>query len=682
MLSDPAVPGLRGAAAPTGPAGATETATVRKAAVEPATAPKATAETTAAPRAAVRKAAAESAATPKAAPTAAVHKAPADTTATRKAAAREAATAAETIVTPRTADAAPGARVTQESLVQARIADLESRFGDPDDPANPLSAARVLAADEAGELPPAAERLLDDVGFNAEFVPTALGGRLDRLDTLVRVTRQVFRRDVALGLGYGITSFMAAANVWTAGSEEQRRRLAELLLNGSKVSVAYHELPHGNDFVRNEFRADAAPGGFRLHGRKEVINNADRAAAFVLFSRTDDRPGSRSHSVLLAERGQLDPARFSVLPRYSAVGVRGCRLSGLDFDGCPVPAGALVGESGHGVELALRSFQLTRSAIPGMGIGALDTSLRTVVRFALGRRLYRRSVMEIPHASATLAGAFLDLLSCDSMALVATRAVHLLPDETSVYAAAVKYLVPRMLTDTMYDLSIVLGARFYVREGEFGLFQKHVRDLPVLSLGHAGSAACQATIIPQLSRLARRAWFAGDEAPAELFRPRGELPPIPFGRLALASGRDSLSASLVAAVDELPSGSPAELAVQALVMRMLDQLRQLQEDSLSLTPQDRTALASPASFALADRYAVFLAAASVLGVWRAAARDGGDPFLADPAWAAAALHRLARRLGQRPADLPAACEGRVREEVLRRFHERRSYDLYDTPLAG
>ncbi|MQS35900.1 acyl-CoA dehydrogenase [Streptomyces katsurahamanus] len=587
------------------------------------------------------------------------------------------------MVTPRTADAAPGPRVTQESLVQARIADLESRFGDPDDPANPLSAARVLAADEAGELPPAAERLLDDAGFNAEFVPTALGGRLDRLDTLVRVTRQVFRRDVALGLGYGITSFMAAANVWTAGSEEQRRRLAELLLNGSKVSVAYHELPHGNDFVRNEFRADAAPGGgFRLHGRKEVINNADRAAAFVLFSRTDDRPGSRSHSVLLAERGQLDPARFSVLPRYSAVGVRGCRLSGLDFDGCPVPAGALVGESGHGVELALRSFQLTRSAIPGMGIGALDTSLRTVVRFALGRRLYRRSVMEIPHASATLAGAFLDLLSCDSMALVATRAVHLLPDETSVYAAAVKYLVPRMLTDTMYDLSIVLGARFYVREGEFGLFQKHVRDLPVLSLGHAGSAACQATIIPQLSRLARRAWFAGDEAPAELFRPRGELPPIPFGRLALASGRDSLSASLVAAVDELPSGSPEELAVQALVMRMLDQLRQLQEDSLSLTPKDRTALASPASFALADRYAVFLAAASVLGVWRAAARDGGDPFLADPAWAAAALHRLARRLGQRPADLPAACEGRVREEVLRRFHERRSYDLYDTPLAG
>ncbi|CAL9617848.1 acyl-CoA dehydrogenase family protein [Streptomyces sp. enrichment culture] len=577
--------------------------------------------------------------------------------------------------------AEPARRTAQESAVRTRVADLEKRFGDPDDPANPLGAAGLLAADEAGELPAAGEQLLDDFGLNAEFVPTGLGGRLDRLDTLVRVMRQVFRRDVALGLGYGVTSFMAAVNVWTAGNEEQRRRLADLLLDGSKVSIAYHELPHGNDFVRNEFRADPVPGGYRLNGRKEVINNADRAAAFALFSRTDDGPGSRSHSVLLAERDQLDPERFSVLPRYSAVGVRGCRLSGLDFTDCPVPASTLVGAPGQGVELALRSFQITRSAIPSMAVGALDTSLRTVVRFAVGRQLYRRPVMEIPHAAATLGGVFLDLLICDSMATVGTRAVHLLPDETSVYAAAVKYLVPRMLTDTMYDLSIVLGARFYVREGEFGLFQKHVRDLPVLSLGHAGSAACQATIIPQLSRLARRAWFAGDEAPPELFRPQEPLSGIAFDALTLASGKDSLSASLVAAVDDLPSGSPEELAVQALVMRMLDQLRQLQEDSLSLSPLDRTALASPASFALADRYAVFLAAASVLGVWRGA-RGGDDPFLADPAWVAAALHRLARRLGQRPADLPPGCEGRVHEEVLRRFHERRSYDLYDTPLAG
>ncbi|MFF4650449.1 acyl-CoA dehydrogenase family protein [Streptomyces sp. NPDC001380] len=576
-----------------------------------------------------------------------------------------------------------GGRSDQEDRAAARVAEIEAALGDPWDPANPVGFSRLLEADEAGELSDAGEKALDTLGLNAEFVPVAYGGRLERVDTLVRVLRQVFRRDVALGLGYGVTSFMASVNVWTQGSEEQRRRLARILLDGGRASVAYHELAHGNDFVRNEFEAGPlAGGGFRLHGSKQVINNAARADAWLLFSRTDAAPGSRSHSVLMVERAQVDPERLRILPRYESVGVRGCQLSGLDFDHAELPEDTLVGELGQGVELALRSFQVTRSAVPGMALGATDTALRTVVSFARGRTLYRKPVADIPHARATLRNAFLDLLTSDSLSLVGTRAVHLLPEETSVYASAVKYLVPKLLTEAMNDLSIVLGARFYVREGEFGIFQKHLRDLPVLSLGHAGSAACQATIIPQLPRLARRAWFQGEPAPAGLFQVRGRLPEIPFSRLTLASGRDSLSASLVAAVHELPDRTPEETAIQRLALLLMDELRQLQEQSLELSLEDRTALASPASFALADRYTVVLAGAAVLGVWRQAAAEGADPFLADPAWAAAALDRLLRRLGHRLPDPPASCEERVQQELMRRFDERRSFDLYDTPLAG
>ncbi|SHN17950.1 acyl-CoA dehydrogenase [Actinacidiphila paucisporea] len=571
----------------------------------------------------------------------------------------------------------------QEARTAARVAELNAAFGDPGDPVNPVGHDRLLEADEAGELSAAGEKLLDAFGLNAEFVPTALGGRLERVDSLARVLREVFRRDVALGLGYGVTSFMAAVNVWTGGDERQRTRLAEILLGGGRVSVAYHELAHGNDFLRNEFEARVQPdGSFLLHGAKQVVNNAGRADAWLLFSRTDPAPGPRSHSVLMVERAEVAPERLTVLPRYGTVGVRGCLLSGLDFDRAPVPGRALVGELGHGADLALRSFQLTRSALPGMALGAADTALRTVVSFARGRRLYQRTVDAIPQARATLGDAFLDLLISDCLCLAGTRSVHLLPDEASVYASAVKYLVPALLQGAMHDLSIVLGARFYLRQGEFGIFQKHLRDLPVLSLGHAGAAACQATIIPQLPRLARRSWFRGEAAPGALFDPRGDLPETPFGRLALTGDRDGLSASLVAAADTAPDGSPQEAAVRALARQLTGELRLIQQESLALPPQDRTALASPAAFALADRYAVLLAGAAVLGVWRRAGDRGDDPFLADPAWAAAALHRLVRRLGRRPADLPAGCVGRVQEELLRRHAERRSFDLYDTALAG
>jgi alkylation response protein AidB-like acyl-CoA dehydrogenase len=571
-----------------------------------------------------------------------------------------------------------------ESSVRERIAALEQLLGDPHDPGNPFGHAALLAADERGELIPEAERALDGFGLNAEFVPRELGGRLDRVDNLARVLRPVFRRDPALGLGYGVTSFLAAIAVWASGSEAQRRWTADLLLRGGRLAIAYHELAHGNDFVRNEFAALPDGADFLLDGRKEVINNAERAEALVLFSRTTAEPGPRSHSVLLVDKASLPVDRFDHLPRYRTVGVRGCEIGGFEFRRCPLPGDALVGTPGEGVEIALRSFQITRSVVPGMVLGGADTALRTVVGFAVQRELYGRSLLGIPHVRAAIAGSFADLLVSDCLCLVATRAVHLLPEQTSVYAAVVKYLVPKVLQETTYDLSIVLGANFYVRNGDYGVFQKHVRDLPMTSLGHAGTAACQATIIPQLPRLARRAWTLGEEAPQALFRPHEDLPPLDTDRLTLAADQDALVASLLSGADRLegPEGRGRELAgVRAMVRCLVDELHRCREEGLALSPQDRTALASPHAYAVADRYALVLAGSACLNVWLDRQPDG-SAFLDDPRWLTAALTRVVRRLGR---TLPEGAELDVDwmlREVLERHRSARSYDLYDTPLAG
>ncbi|MEV6398584.1 acyl-CoA dehydrogenase [Streptomyces sp. NPDC051907] len=572
----------------------------------------------------------------------------------------------------------------EEVLVQQRVADLERRFGDPNDAANPLGLGALLAADERGELLAEAEAALADFGLNAEFVPTELGGRLDRVDTLGRVLRGVFRRDASLGLGYGATTFLAAVAVWAAGTPEQQRRVAELLLGGGRLAIAYHELAHGNDFVRNEFRATPTEDGFTLHGVKQVINNVERAEALVLFSRTEDSAGSRSHSVLLVDKSIAPADRYRYLPRYETVGVRGCQNAGVEFADCPLPADALIGKLGDGVELALRSFQITRSVLPSMILGGGDTALRTAVGFALDRKLYHRSVLEIPHARATIVGAFTDLLISDCLALTATRAVHLVPDATSVYAAAVKYLLPKLLTETAYDLSIVLGANFYVRDGAYGAFQKHVRDLPMISLGHAGTAACQATIVPQLPRLARTAWLSGKAAPEGLFRVRDPLPPLDPDRLVLVAGSDALIDSLDGAAEAVAAmaraGEYAE-SLAALAAALQEELASLTAECRAMSPKDRTVLASPKAYALADRYTLLLAGAACLGVWRRQEPED-DPFLASPAWLAAALTRLVKRLGHPLPKLPDGWQDQLLDEVLNRYHEARSYDLYDTPIAG
>jgi alkylation response protein AidB-like acyl-CoA dehydrogenase len=573
-----------------------------------------------------------------------------------------------------------------------RAAALEALLGDPADPGNPVNAAALLAADARAELLPEGEALLARFGLDAEFVPRELGGRLETLDGLVRVLRPVFRRDATLGLGYGVTSFMAAVPVWTAGTAAQRRRLADLVLGGGRVAFAYHELAHGNDFVRDEFTARRADGGYLLDGAKPVINNVDRAAAYVFHARTGRLGGSHDHSVLFLEPDGLPPGTHRLLGRHPMTGVRGVRAGGLAFDGCPVPAAALVGEDGQGVELALRTFQFTRAAVPAMTLSLAASCLRTAVRYAVRGGADRPRAdgsgstgtgIDLRHATPVFANAFVDLLTCDALALAATRAATLLPGEAGGYAAAVKYLLPKILGETVYDLSIVLGSAVYARTGPYAAFAKHVRDLPVISLGHAGTAACQATLIPRLPALARRAWLApgAEEAPGLLFRPDGPQPALDFPATRPATAaRDPLAAVAAAAADAVPGGGPEEHAVTLLARGFTAELAELRANCAHLD-----ALADPAAGALADRYTHLLAAAAVLGVWRDQRRTAPHAFLADPAWATLALTRLSTRLGGLPGPplppLPPTTEPRIADEVLHRYRESHSYDLYDTPLS-
>ncbi|NED93318.1 acyl-CoA dehydrogenase [Streptomyces sp. SID11233] len=566
-----------------------------------------------------------------------------------------------------------------ESDARTRASRLEALLGDPYDPANPHGLRALFAADARSAPPAATEELLAGTGLGAEFVPVEYGGRLTRADLLARVLRPVFRRDVALGFGYGITSLFATGAIWAAGTPAQRRSAADLLLGGGRATILHHELAHSNAILRHEFTAGTTPDGYRLNGRKDVIINAARADAQVVYARTDPARGPHSHSVLLLDPARQDSPSVRHLPRVTTPGMRGALFSGLEFTDHTVPGDARVGSTGEGVALALRTFQVNRSLICGVVTAAADTVLHSAVRAAttgrsgpIARRWHK-----------PLAGVFADLLACDSMATVVLRALSLLPDRAHVFAAAVKYVVPDLLRENLEELATVLGARGYEHDSpEYGALGKLVRDLPVAGLGHAGTASCQSVIVPQLRGLAEHSWFEEEEPPTELFREGAELPVLDYRLLGLAGGGDFMAASLVGSADRLASyrglgGQIAALA--ALAEGFVTELRALREECRRLPAYGTTALADPAVCVLSDRYSLIVAAAAVLGVWEG--QDGRDPFLANPAWALLALSRLGERLAIPVPELPDGTLAQVMDELVRRFRTGRSCDLDGITLA-
>ncbi|TQK50329.1 alkylation response protein AidB-like acyl-CoA dehydrogenase [Streptomyces sp. SLBN-118] len=562
-----------------------------------------------------------------------------------------------------------------------RAARLEALLGDPFDPANPHGHTALLGSDERREVPEATEQLLADAHLAAEFVPQDLGGRLARADDLARVLRPVFRRDAALGFGFGITSLFATSAVWAAGDARQRTETATLLLEGGRASILHRELAHANAILRDEFTARPAPGGgFTLGGRKDVVINADRAEAFVMYARTASTTGPGSHSVLLLDPERLPPGGLLRLARVDTAGMRGSRFSGIAFADCPVGPDTLVGGLGEGVLLALRTFQVNRCLIPGVVIAGVDSVLRHAVRAATENR---SNGLPARRWHRVLAGVFADLLACDSMAVTGLRALSLLPDSAHLLAAAVKYTMPDLLREDLEELATALGARGYDRGPRYGGFQKLVRDLPVAGLGHAGTAACQAVLVPQLRTLARTSWFHSPEPPAGLFRPEDPVPPFDYRRLTVSGTEDRITAALVAEAERLGtlrSAGPVWAALSDLAESFVQEVRALREECAAPAGRGPELFADPKACVLADRYALLLAGASCLGVRRA--QDGTGSFLDDPSWAVLALSRIGRRLGVPVPELPDQVTGTVIAEVLERYRDGRSYDLYATRLAG
>lgn len=553
-----------------------------------------------------------------------------------------------------------------------RADELDALFGDPLDAGNPVGQAAVFAADERQEMLAEAERRLDAIRFNAEFVPAAYGGSLTRADRLAEVLRAVWRHDPSLGLGYGFSSFIATVNVWSSGNEDQRRATADLLLANGKIAAGFNELAHGNDLGSAEFAGRRAGGGWLLSGRKEVVSNLRRGAAVVLLARTSDAAGSRSHSQFLVTKDEVPAGRLRDLPRFTTSGLRGVQLGGMEFADCPVPDGALIGEPGQGMEIALRSYQTTRALVPAIAVGPLDSALRTTLACALDRRLYGGVVADIPYVRSVLARSYADLLTVDTFTSVVLRALHLVPEAMPLYSAAVKYLASRVVVDAFGNLRSVLGANAYVRQGRYAIFQKLARDIAPATFAHASRPACLVMILPQLPRLARRSWPVADAAMPGLFELGGGLPPLRLDNLVTGMTRRDV------VVEDLMAGTPDTGPVGRFVAHFQREVRALGEDCAQLAPSELTIAGAPATFALADRYTVLLAAASILAVWRENPGSVAETALL------AMLDRLTDHLGGAVLSTSErdAVEQDLFQTAVERYRENRLFDLTARRLPG
>lgn len=575
-----------------------------------------------------------------------------------------------------------------ERYPQAR--QLEAYLGDPSDRANQVSFARAAASDERDEYPAAACAQIDGWGFAEHYIPLADGGRLDSFEEFMALWRVLARRDVTMAIAH-LKTFLGAIPVWVAGSVQQRHELAELIRRPQQVALALTERAHGSDLVATELAATAVDRGYLLSGEKWLINNATRSAALTVLARTDLAGGPRGSSLFLVQKSQLDQASYRHLARAKTLGIRGADISGIRFDHCYLPATALLGSAGSGLELTLKILQVTRTMCAGLSLGAGDTALRVALDFALTRQIYAATVFAIPHAKRMLIEAFLDLLICDCVAISGARAIHAAPEQLSVWSAVVKYFVPTTVDHMIRQLAVVLGARHYLRgEQGAGIFQKFARDSAIIGLFDGSTVVNLHALMQQLRQLSARRAMASQgaaqpdhmravfdlSAPLPAFRPE-QLELLNRGKDMVLQGLDATCAELDAAC--ATSADPTLAAIRSLAAQMRVGVAAL--DHARAHGEQRQGVAFSSSlelYELAKRHCTLHAAAACLHMWWFNRLHNGA-FFAGGAWLALCLQRLLQRLGPVESALPASYTEHVADELVWRYREHQAFSII--PLA-
>lgn len=567
---------------------------------------------------------------------------------------------------------------------------LETYLGDPHDDASRMPFSRVLEHDEREEYPYGLISVLQSWGLHEYCLPEQWGGRAGDVEVGFNLLRLVARRDPTSATALMLTD-LAFMPTWIAGTDEQRRYFVNAVNHGRRMAWGLSERHHGSDVLANEMRAEKVPGGYRLTGEKYLIGNATVADVVSVQARTDERGGPGGWSIFALEKHRCPAGSVVELPNERLHGLRALDMSGIRLEGVFVPDENLLGAEGQGLEIALKSAQVARTTISSMALGAVDTALRVTMDFVVQREIFRQKVVDIPYSRRQLAECFADLMLADAVSTGAVRGLQANPEQTSVFSSVVKYFVPTLLERTMAQMSVVLGARLYLRSHpHYGIYQKMMRDVLVAIFADGNTVVNLKNIAVQLQQLletdhgadeslraeaaGRAATVYGLDAPLPVWQPERQL-------LVSRGKNDTLLAfpqaveRLRTLADKQPDARQREWFGRAadVADRMRNELERLRSEAAGVAQDKGRGHASSAEmFRLAEQYcALHCAAASVhLAVESADAVEGAYP---DGAVLLMSLERVWRLFRPTEPVTDTAVVDRVMEVLCGLHAERRLF---------
>lgn len=282
-------------------------------------------------------------------------------------------------------------------------------------------AAKALADVDHSDLDEACKGLVSALGDAGWLRLTAVdpanaGSRID-VRSLCLLRETLARHDGLADFAFAMQGLGTGAISLFGTVAQKSEWLTQTRVGKALSAFALSEPASGSDVANMAMTATRDGGDYVLDGEKTWISNGGIADVYTVFARTGEAPGAKGLSAFIVP---ADTPGLNIAERLDVVAPH--PLARLEFDGCRIPASAMIGDPGAGFRIAMSVLDVFRSTVAAAALGFARRALDESVKRVRERELFGAPMSELQMVQGHIADMALDV---DASALLVYRAAWL-----------------------------------------------------------------------------------------------------------------------------------------------------------------------------------------------------------------------------------------------------------------
>ena len=235
--------------------------------------------------------------------------------------------------------------------------------------------------DELGEFPMELYKKACRMQLNCLDLPAEYGGTGVSKVTSCLIREELSWGDAGFSLSLGANG-LGFKPLLIAGTERQRRRFAEVLLNDGFTAFAVTEPDAGSDAGALKTTARRSGDEYILNGHKCFITNGALANIYTVLAVTDAGKGARGLTMFMVDR---DSEGLTVGKHEDKMGIRLSNTADVIMHDVRVPAENVIGGEGAGFKIAMETLNQGRAGTCSSAVGIMRAAFEHAMRYAQER---------------------------------------------------------------------------------------------------------------------------------------------------------------------------------------------------------------------------------------------------------------------------------------------------------